>query len=159
MKDIKGYEGLYQINEKGEVYSVRSKSFRKPYKQKNGYMAIDFHVNGVRTKHLIHRLVATTFLENPDNLPQVDHIDNNPENNSLENLRWTSIKDNVYKSYSTMPPLRNFRKCELWNRDGFIKDFNSIMECGRYCRDILGLSYTSMIKYRKYRDYIIKCND
>lgn len=98
-KDVEGYEGLYQVSNLGRVKSLgnnknRKEKIMKISKNKDGYLYIDFHRNGKHKKFLIHRLVAQTFLDNPNNLPQVNHKDENPTNNSVDNLEWCNSKYN-----------------------------------------------------------------
>ena len=93
-KDIIGYEGLYQISNKGRVKSVKLNSIRKSHLSDRGYQIITLrnknHTKSVR----IHRLVAIHFIPNPDNKEQVNHIDFNPFNNSVENLEWVTNREN-----------------------------------------------------------------
>lgn len=94
-KDIEGYEGLYKVNTFGDVFSCRRKKCIKPRKTKQGYLRAHLSKNG-RAKDLsIHRLVANAFIPNPDNLPQINHIDENKFNNSVENLAWCSLLQNI----------------------------------------------------------------
>lgn len=93
MKDIKGYEGIYAITSCGKVWSYRSKKFLKPRKDKDGYLRINLKLNGSEKTVCIHRLVAETYIPNPDNLPTVDHIDFDRTNNSINNLRWMGIEN------------------------------------------------------------------
>jgi len=106
--DIIGYEGLYQINKKGEVFSSISNKILKKRVSK-GYVKFGLYNNGERKDYLLHRLLAIQFISNPDNLPQIDHIDRNKTNNNLSNLRWCEATLN----------LRN-RDCVI-NRQGFIE--------------------------------------
>lgn len=95
MKDIKGYEGLYAITSCGKVWSYRANKFLKAEKLTNGYLRVSL-VKKQKYKHcLIHRLVAKAYLENPNDLPQVNHIDEDKTNNCLNNLEWISTADNI----------------------------------------------------------------
>lgn len=105
---------------------------------------------------MVHRLVAEAYIPNPNNLPQVDHIDNNPYNNNVENLRWVSAKENVNKSYSTMSPLRNFIECKLYKGDKFIMEFKSIKWAAEYLHNLFGFPIATLRKDKKYKDYVIK---
>lgn len=87
-KDIKGYEGLYQVSNEGRVKSVRNQKLMKPKTDKKGYKVIQFSVNGERKAFKVNRLVAQAFIENPNNLPCTNHKDCNPTNNRVENLEW-----------------------------------------------------------------------
>ena len=154
IKPIKEYEGLYSITEDGKVFSHTKNRFMKTYK--SNYEYIRLCKNGVEKHFSIHRLVALTYIDNPNNLAVVDHIDNNPFNNHVSNLQWLSQRDNIVKSYSTMSQVRNFTECKLFKGNQFIKKFKSIAECCRYCSKELGLSYTGMYKFKKKKDYVIK---
>lgn len=98
-RDIKGYEGIYQISNKGRVKSLGNNKTRKekilrPGKRK-GYFYISLCKKGEKPKYFdIHRLVAQAFLPNPDNLPVVNHKDENKLNNNVENLEWCTYQYN-----------------------------------------------------------------
>lgn len=108
-KDIQGFEGIYQVSNKGRVRSLDryvecADSFRhykgkimKQDKKKNGYMQICLRRQKIQKQALVHRLVANAFIPNTDNLPDVNHKDENKENNSVENLEWcTQAYNNSY---------------------------------------------------------------
>lgn len=85
----------YSINENGEVRNDRTGKIKTPFLNKaNGYLTIDLWNNNKSQKVPIHRLLAETFIENPENKPCVDHKDGNRQNNKLSNLRWATFSDN-----------------------------------------------------------------
>ena len=94
MKDIPGFEGIYAITSCGKVWSYRSKKFLKSKTKKSGYLEIDLSVDNNKKSYLIHRLVAMTYIPNPDGLPQVSHLDESRSNNYINNLAWTNAKEN-----------------------------------------------------------------
>ena len=94
MKDIRNYENMYAVTEDGRVWSYKSNKFLKQTLLNRGYLQVELYNNGVGKKFLIHRLVAEAYLPNPDNLPQVNHKDENKQNNSVENLEWCTEKEN-----------------------------------------------------------------
>lgn len=103
-KDIEGYEGIYQISNYGEVMRLMSYDSRnhlrnskilKQRKNKDGYMVVGLHKNSKEKKYLVHRLVAKAFISNPNKLPEINHIDENKQNNSVPNLEWCNRKYNV----------------------------------------------------------------
>ena len=98
MKDIKGYEGLYGITSCGKVWSYKSKRFLTPKDNGYGYLQVCLFRDKQRKICYVHRLVAEAYLPNPDNLPQVDHIDGNKMHNFLNNLQWITNRDNCRKS-------------------------------------------------------------
>lgn len=95
MKDIKGYEGLYAVTEDGQVWSYRSQKFLKPYNKSNhGYEKVNLYKDKVSTTYCVHRLVAETYLPNPNNYPCINHKDENKLNNHANNLEWCTYKYN-----------------------------------------------------------------
>lgn len=95
-KDCKGYEGKYQVSNIGRVWSIGSQKYITPYKEKAGYLSVHLVAkNGKTKKEYVHRLLAIAFIDNPDNLPEVHHIDANPTNNTISNLAWISHKNNL----------------------------------------------------------------
>lgn len=91
-----GYEGLYEVSDKGNVRSLfRYKKQLKPSKGNNGYLSVELFKGKQGKRVSIHRLVATAFISNPQNLPQVNHKDENKHNNCVENLEWCSAKYNM----------------------------------------------------------------
>lgn len=99
-KDIKGYEGLYQISNFGNVKSVKKKIIRKPSSIPKGYLRIGLFKGGKTKFFYPHRLVAEAFIPNPNNLPCINHKDNNTKNNRMENLEWCTYKyNNSYKNH------------------------------------------------------------
>lgn len=108
-KDIKGYEGIYQISNKGRVKSLNridlrgnkvNEKIREGTIDNTGYKIISLSKNGKEKKYSIHRLVAQAFLPNPNNLPVVNHKDENKLNNNVENLEWCTQEYNVKYSLS-----------------------------------------------------------
>lgn len=94
IKDIIGYEGIYQINEYGDIRRTYDFKLIRPYITNKGYKAVDLSKNGTRTKFLVHRLVALHFVPNPNNYPIVLHKDNNKLNTHYSNLIWGTYSQN-----------------------------------------------------------------
>lgn len=101
-KDIEGFEGFYQISNYGEVRSLdrfdgirnlKGNILKQNLKQ-NGYLQVGLRKQGKRKWFSVHRLVAKHFIPNPDKLPQVNHIDSNKQNNTVDNLEWVTAKAN-----------------------------------------------------------------
>lgn len=97
-REIKGTNGMYQVSNLGNVKSftkLKKGDLLKPGKFSNDYLFVHINMNGKRKSHLVHRLVASAFILNPKNLPQVNHKDEDKTNNSAENLEWC---DNRYNN-------------------------------------------------------------
>ena len=92
---ICGYEN-YFISNFGNIKNSKTNRILKPSTHRQGYKRIGLFINGKQKMFLIHRLVGLAFLENPDNKAMIDHIDNNPGNNNVKNLRWATNQDNQY---------------------------------------------------------------
>ena len=97
-KEIEGFEN-YQVSSWGRVRSANG--ILKPYKNKKGYLKIGLTKDGKSHKKRVNRLVAMAFIDNPNELPFVDHIDGNKENNHVSNLEWTDRSRNVKHSFDT----------------------------------------------------------
>lgn len=96
-KDIKGYEGLYQVSNFGNVKSIRRNKLLKQKLNKTGYYSVVLSVNGKIKCYLTHRLVAETFITNPDNLPCVNHKNERKNENRVDNLEWCNyLYNNTY---------------------------------------------------------------
>lgn len=97
MVDIKGFEGLYAITSCGKVWSYKRNKFLSPRKNQRGYYQVCLYNKGKHQFKLIHRLVAEAYIDNPECKDTVDHIDNNKENNSVNNLQWLTGSENSIK--------------------------------------------------------------
>ena len=113
-RDIKGYEGLYQVSNEGRIKSLErianrsdgkveilKEKIRKLTKDKDGYLCVPLVKELKRKFCKVHRLVAKAFIDNPDNLPEINHKDECKSNNSVENLEWCDRKYNT--NYGTRP--------------------------------------------------------
>lgn len=99
-RDVVGYEGRYRVSDQGRVKSLdynRTGKERvlKPEKDEGGYLTVAFSKEGSVKRFLVHRLVAQTFIQNPNNYPQVNHKDEEKTNNCVENLEWCTSSYNI----------------------------------------------------------------
>ena len=108
-RGIKGLEEYYQVSNMGRVRSLdrtwvdsmgrtffKKGRILKLSQNKKGYMRVDLSYKGKDKHYVVHRLVAETFIPNPQNKPCVDHIDTDKTNNKVENLRWCTVQENNY---------------------------------------------------------------
>lgn len=99
-RDIEGYLGLYQVSNKGRVKSLNYNRTGKEQILKNileptGYYRVNLAKEGKWKHFTVHRLVCNAFIPNPNNLPCINHKDENKQNNSLQNLEWCTVKYNI----------------------------------------------------------------
>ncbi len=95
-KDIPGYEGHYQASSLGEIRSIKNECvLLKGDIQKNGYRRVYLWKDGKKKNCLVHRLVASAFIENPNEYTDVNHIDEDKSNNNVNNLEWCTHKYNI----------------------------------------------------------------
>lgn len=104
---IEGYEGLYMVSDHGRILSTPKET--KPYGAvmvqqlgQNGYLSINLCKDGAHQRKSVHRIVAEAFLENPDNLEQVNHKDGDKTNNRVRNLEWVTRSDNQKHAYAVL---------------------------------------------------------
>lgn len=141
-RDIKGYEGLYQVSNLGRVRSldriIKFKSSSRFHKgqiisiknSKTGYCLVNLHRNSKQKMFLIHRLVAQAFIDNPEDLPCVNHKDENKLNNQVDNLEWCTYQYNT--SYgTTIKRIAEKLSIPILQYDlygNFIREYNSITD-------------------------------
>lgn len=131
-KDIKDYEGLYQVSNLSRVKSIKFGKERilKPVTNSSGYLQVTLCKNNIKKKYLVHRLVAEAFIDNTDNLPQVNHRDENPLNNVVSNLEWCDRKYNI--NYGTGIERRSKKKSKpvlQYTLDGeFVREWESAIQ-------------------------------
>lgn len=162
-KEIPGYAGKYEVSNLGRVKSLARKVLSrngglKPIPERilkqcviKDYCNVILCADGKTHKHgLVHRLVATVFVPNPENKPFIDHLDGNSTNNRADNLRWCSQKENCRNPITTNrnslakqgvknpqfgkrnEQVHNSRKIACFSKDGeFIQVFPSIAEAVR----------------------------
>ena len=149
-KDIIGYEGSYQVSNTGKVKSLDRviKDAKKEYIKRgnllkitdngNGYKIVSLSKKG-RKNNYVHRLVATHFISNPDNKPQVNHKDGIKSNNFKYNLEWCSVKENQVHAHKIgLQPIRG-------NKSNSIKVIdtsnNMIFDCIKDASDFFNIKY------------------
>ena len=132
IKDIIGYEGVYEINTNGIVYGKERKVkkwdgerlIKKAIKtqeiSREGYARVSLFKNGVSKKYSVHRLVAIVFIDNKENKSDVNHKDGNKLNNNVNNLEWVSKSENVKHSINILKNkcgLKFYEKGKNWYKE------------------------------------------
>lgn len=161
-KDIKGYEGFYQVSDLGRVKSLERDVFNQhgtvnrhieekilvPVSSNRGYSFVNLHKNGKSKIILVHRLVAMAFIENPENKPQVNHIDEVKTNNAVFNLEWCDCQYNINYGTRTERMLQNRRSFKLENNPRakavFCEELNKKFDCAKRAEEELGISVSSI---------------
>ena len=131
--DIPNYEGRYGVSKDGRVYSFLTNKFLKTPIGKRGYPNVNLRGSDNKCKlKCVHRLVAITFIPNPDNLPEVNHIDGDKSNNNVSNLEWCTSKHNNHHARSTGLHQSDGDKAVLQIKDGIvINRYKSASEASR----------------------------
>ena len=133
-KDVIGYEGVYQVNNIGEVKRVSKNKLLTPYVgvKSKGYIYVKLCMNNVRCKKALHRVVAEAFIPNPLNKPEVNHKDGNKSNNCVDNLEWCNRSENEQHSYNILNK-DSGKKLSVEQRDSVV-----------HLRDNLGLTFVEI---------------
>ena len=175
-KSIKGYEELYEVSTLGRVRRIHKDIRSSPYKilkldtTHKGYKKVHLYKNNIGKPFNVHRLAAETFIPNPDNLPQINHIDENPSNNRVDNLEWCSMDYNIHYGTGIARQVEKRSKIVLcFDLDmNFLREYPSTAETARsldlsqgcivaccnggYWRD----NHTKFIRTNKVKQYIFK---
>ena len=141
--DSEIYEELYKVSNLGRILSLNYRNTGKselmtPFDSGDGYLKVQLWKNGKYKICRVHRLVAETFLENPENLPEVNHIDEDKTNNRVDNLEWKSHRDNCNHGTRNQRAAKakingkKSKKVLQFTLSGeFIREWPSIHECER----------------------------
>lgn len=144
-KDIPNFEGLYQASTHGRIRSINHirKNNKGKYEQKgkilklnknpNGYLRVRLSKNGIAKTYRINRLIALTFIPNPENKPTVNHINGNKLNNCVKNLEWATNKEQTKHLHSILKiPYSDCHYCHQANKKKIIRNdgkiYNSLLE-------------------------------
>lgn len=137
-RDVVGYEGLYIVSNYGEVRSLGNDKGRKEKTMKthicrSGYEKLDLYKKSQPTKKVyVHRLVAMAFIPNPNNKPQVNHINCDKLDNKLKNLEWVTRSENITHAYATGLIKKNNKPVVATHKDtGEQRHFKSQTEASR----------------------------
>ena len=139
-RDIEGYEGLYQVSNEGRVKSLernyisgnhavqhQEEMLLTPCANSDNYLIVGLSKNGVWVGFKVHKLVAESFIPNPNGYDVVHHKDHNKENNTVENLEWMNKED-----HDAIHAVEKSRNVYQYTLEGeFVKKWTSTMECGR----------------------------
>lgn len=161
-KDIPNYEGLYQIDNFGNIKSLHNyrgkNNILKP-RIKRGYYTIGLRKDGKRKWIGIHRLLAETFIPNPNNYPVVNHKDENKLNNNLDNLEWCTVSyNNSYGTRLKRVKSKVAKPILQFDLEGnFLKQYPSLMDASRETNlNQSTMSHCANGKYKTCGGYIWK---
>lgn len=134
-----GYDN-YRVSNLGYVKNVVTGKILKPQNNGKGYLHVSLYNNDhISRTVMIHRLVALAFLENPLDLPQVNHIDENKHNNRVDNLEWVTSVDNInHGTHNIRVGMNNPRRRPIYSvtKDGDVKLFESGRDASRYYKNL-----------------------
>ena len=135
----------YLITKDGRVFSKRANKYLKPKIDPDGYLLVSISTNNVNKQISIHRLVAMTYIENPNNYPYVNHIDNNKQNNNITNLEWCTPKQNMIHHIKTRTKIYTVKVAQYDMNYNVITSYASIKEAG----EKTGIDKSSIVRVCK----------
>lgn len=176
-KDIKGYEGKYQVSSCGQVRTIERDIVMKnggprhirgkikaQTSDKDGYLLVKLKDKGIERTFKVHRLVAAAFIENPNNYPTINHKDEDKKNNNVENLEWcTRYYNNHYSNLIERMVDGSRVPCLAFYPDGKVELYRSVADAGRATGDGKAVSTQHArtgtpsargYRYRKFADYL-----
>lgn len=133
-KFLKGFDNEYIISDCGDIYSLKTnKMLTNKYKTHDGYRVITLSHKNKYKPYRIHRLVAKTFIDNPNNFPEINHKDENKSNNHVSNLEWCDRRYNALYSNNIEKMNKSTRKkvVQLDKEENLIREYISVNEAGR----------------------------
>lgn len=148
-KDVKGFESIYQVSNTGKIKSLArlkpnnggffmtKERILKPGKNKSGYYQVILEKDGKRTSKRVHRIVAETFLDNPNNYPQINHINKNKLDNNLSNLEWCTNQYNAEYSHA--------KTINLYDKYG---NLITVFNINKFCKEN-GIHFSNLLKVLK----------
>ena len=141
-RDVRDYEGLYKVSNLGRVKSLEryvknnicgflysKEHILKQSKIPSGYKKVNLSKDGIIVKQYVHRIVAQAFLPNPDNLPEVNHKDENKENNCVDNLEWCSHSYNM--CYGSRSEKYSVKVRQFAKDNTLIGEYSSLTEASK----------------------------
>ena len=167
-KDIKGYEGFYQVSNLGRVRSLErdiycsngavhhlKEKILAPFLDKDGYQTVSLYLNGKDKTIFVHRLVAEAFIPNPENKSQINHKNEVKNNNVVENLEWCTASYNINYGTRTERSVQNRRSYKLGNHPRakvvFCVELNKKFDCITSAQEELGIDQSAIVKVCKGR--------
>lgn len=162
-KEIEGFEGLYQVSNFGRIVSLKYifPRVRKLVKISSGHLLVQLCNNGIKKTFPVHQLVAQAFISNPENKPEVHHIDGNPANNAVDNLMWVTRKEHkALHNIAEQNKITKSKRVGQYSLDGeLIKEWPSTREIERqlgYNRGSISSCCLNRPKYKSAYNFIWK---
>ena len=147
---VVGYEHLYEVTDTGYVWSIKKQDYLRPSIVKDGVLKVSLSDSGIKKNHSIHSLVAKAFIPNPENKPQIDHIDGDKHNNAVSNLRWCTNKENQeYRTAQGNSGSGDKGRIVTWGA----LVFNSIKSAARHIANLRGSKEETVRKHLKAARY------
>ena len=137
-KNVQGYNDLYEVSNLGNI-RMRETKYQKSFGiDRDGYACVTLRERGRDKRRFVHRIVAITFLDNPESKPEVNHIDGNKQNNALENLEWVTNAEN--EEHALLNGLNHPRKAVIGThrKTNDVLYFESINEAARQTKEDRG---------------------